>query len=152
MSNEQTYASHLLTYDEAMERLHGAERRVLKYAWDVYHHTVEVEKERRRAHERLEEKERDRARERLEEIRKQESSSSRPRSSKVNVVFESCYILFTRARPQPAIHEERAPPVNRRYTSDYIRTVDINKSHLHSLHVNTLNIIFVHHDVYLIRA
>lgn len=64
MSDEQSYTSHLFTFDEAMEKLYEVERRVLQYAWDVYLHTIYVENERRR-------------RERQEEIRKQESSSSR---------------------------------------------------------------------------
>ncbi|GLB44509.1 putative NUDIX domain containing protein [Lyophyllum shimeji] len=49
MANEQTYSSHLSTYDEAMELLYGAERDVLRYAWAVYEHTLDIqEKERRR--------------------------------------------------------------------------------------------------------
>lgn len=67
MSNEQTYTSHLLTFGEAMAKLYGAEKRVLQYAWDVYHHTIKLEKMRRR--------------ERQEENQNQQSSSSR-RSSK----------------------------------------------------------------------
>jgi len=62
MSNEQSFTSYLFTFDEAMEKLYGAERRVLHYAWDIYHHTTLVENERRR--------------ELQEENRKQESSSS----------------------------------------------------------------------------
>lgn len=48
MYNEQTYSSHLLTFDEAMKKLSGTERRVLSYAWDVYHHSMRVEETIRR--------------------------------------------------------------------------------------------------------
>jgi hypothetical protein len=48
MPNEQNFTSHLFAFNEAMENLRDAERRVLRYAWDVYNHTVHVESERRR--------------------------------------------------------------------------------------------------------
>lgn len=93
MSNEQTYTSHLLTFGEAMAKLYGAEKRVLQYAWDVYHHTIKLEKMRRR--------------ERQEENQNQQSSSSR-RSSKVRIVLNRLALLTggLSARLQPAIREE----------------------------------------------
>ena len=48
MPNEQTYTSYLCTFDEAMDRLYSMERRVLRYAWDIYHHTLRIKEERRR--------------------------------------------------------------------------------------------------------
>ena len=48
MPNEQNFTSHLFTFDEAMENLRDAERRVLHYAWDVYNHTIHVELSERR--------------------------------------------------------------------------------------------------------
>ena len=90
MPNEQSFTSHLFTFDEAMERLYGAERRVLRYAWDIYHHTTYVENERRR--------------ELQEENRKQEWSSSR-RVSNVRAIFELVGLADQYARPQ-AMYEE----------------------------------------------
>jgi len=52
MSNEKTYSSHLFTFDEAMQKLHGSQKRVLEYVWDVYRHTRNVQEERRQEQER----------------------------------------------------------------------------------------------------
>ena len=43
MASEQNYTSHLCTFEDAMEKLEGTERSVLRYAWDVYHHTLAKE-------------------------------------------------------------------------------------------------------------
>jgi len=48
MADEQTYTSHLFTYNDAMERLYTAERDVLRYAWAVYEHTLKIQEEDRR--------------------------------------------------------------------------------------------------------
>ncbi|KAG6889678.1 hypothetical protein C0995_015426 [Termitomyces sp. Mi166 len=42
MPNEQTYTSHLYTYQEAILCLCGLERRVLEYVWDTYVFTLEA--------------------------------------------------------------------------------------------------------------
>lgn len=42
-ADEVNYMSHLLTYDEAMKRVWGAEQDVLKFAWSVFQRTLEIE-------------------------------------------------------------------------------------------------------------
>ncbi|EKM75372.1 hypothetical protein AGABI1DRAFT_87842 [Agaricus bisporus var. burnettii JB137-S8] len=42
MPDEVDYVSHLLDYDRAMDKVYGFEREVLRYAWAVYTHTLEV--------------------------------------------------------------------------------------------------------------
>ncbi|KAF5375430.1 hypothetical protein D9615_007919 [Tricholomella constricta] len=47
MPNEQTYTSHLCTYEEAMELVYSGQRNVLRYAWAVYTHTLEIQENQR---------------------------------------------------------------------------------------------------------
>ncbi|KAG5641714.1 hypothetical protein DXG03_004401 [Asterophora parasitica] len=49
MPDEQTYTSHLCTYEQAMGLVFGSERDVLRYAWAVYVHTLETQERQRRA-------------------------------------------------------------------------------------------------------
>jgi len=50
MSDEQNYQSHLLSINDAMSRVSGGERKVLRYAWEIYCYTfTELEKERLQA-------------------------------------------------------------------------------------------------------
>ncbi|KAF8064307.1 hypothetical protein FPV67DRAFT_214024 [Lyophyllum atratum] len=53
MADEQTYSSHLTTYEDAMTLLYHAERDVLRYAWAVYMHTLKVQGEQRQQEERI---------------------------------------------------------------------------------------------------
>lgn len=41
--DEANYTSELLTYDEAMRRVCGTEKDVLRFAWAVFVQTLEVE-------------------------------------------------------------------------------------------------------------
>jgi hypothetical protein len=41
MPDEQNYESHLLSYEEALQRVWGSERMALQYAWAVYCNTLE---------------------------------------------------------------------------------------------------------------
>lgn len=44
MPDEQTYESHLMTYDEAISKIRfGVENRVLQYAWALWQHTLEID-------------------------------------------------------------------------------------------------------------
>ncbi|KXN92528.1 hypothetical protein AN958_05383 [Leucoagaricus sp. SymC.cos] len=43
MADEVNYVSHLVTYDEAIKRVWGAEQDVLRFAWAIFLRTVEVE-------------------------------------------------------------------------------------------------------------
>lgn len=43
MPDEINYVSYLFDYDTAMKKLYGSELDVLRYAWAVYTHTMEVE-------------------------------------------------------------------------------------------------------------
>ncbi|KAG6876565.1 hypothetical protein C0993_002273 [Termitomyces sp. T159_Od127] len=45
MPDEQTYTSYIVTYEEAMNRLQGLERRVLRYVWTTYLYTLDVYRE-----------------------------------------------------------------------------------------------------------
>ncbi|KAG5731119.1 hypothetical protein E4T56_gene15567 [Termitomyces sp. T112] len=45
MPDEQTYTSHILTYEEAMNRLWGLERHVLDYVWTIYVYTLGIYEE-----------------------------------------------------------------------------------------------------------
>ncbi|KAG6883633.1 hypothetical protein C0993_004985 [Termitomyces sp. T159_Od127] len=45
MPDEQTYTSYIVTYEEAMNRLQGLERRVLRYVWTIYLYTLDVYRE-----------------------------------------------------------------------------------------------------------
>jgi len=41
--DEENYVSHLLTYEEAMKKVWGSERDVLRYAWAIFLRTLEIE-------------------------------------------------------------------------------------------------------------
>lgn len=43
MEDESNYVSHLFTYEEAMKRVWGSEKDVLRYAWAIFQRTVEIE-------------------------------------------------------------------------------------------------------------
>lgn len=40
-AEEYHFETHLLSYDEAVEKIWYTERPILKYAWDVYQKTLE---------------------------------------------------------------------------------------------------------------
>jgi len=40
MRDEQNFKSYLMTYKEAMERVYGKEKMVLKYVWRLYEETL----------------------------------------------------------------------------------------------------------------
>ncbi|PPR05099.1 hypothetical protein CVT24_010086 [Panaeolus cyanescens] len=42
MPDEQDFESHLLTYEQAMKNVWGEEVLVLRYAWEVYQHTLKT--------------------------------------------------------------------------------------------------------------
>ena len=47
MPNEQNYQSHLLSIEDAINYVSGAEQKILRYAWEVYCYTLtELEKQR----------------------------------------------------------------------------------------------------------
>lgn len=41
MPDEQNYETHLLSYEEASQRVWGSERMALRYAWEVYCNTLD---------------------------------------------------------------------------------------------------------------
>jgi hypothetical protein len=41
MPDEQNYEPHLLSYEEAFQRVWGSERMALRYAWEVYCDTID---------------------------------------------------------------------------------------------------------------
>ena len=43
MPDEQNYESYLVPVEEAFQLLHTSEARVLRYGWDTYQFTLEVE-------------------------------------------------------------------------------------------------------------
>ena len=47
MPNEQNFQSHLLSIEDALDNVSGAERNILQYAWEIYCFTLN-EFERRR--------------------------------------------------------------------------------------------------------
>ena len=50
MENEQNYRSHLLSFEDAINYVSGAERKVLRYAWELYCFTLtELEKQKLQA-------------------------------------------------------------------------------------------------------
>lgn len=42
MANEQSYQSHLLSYEEVLKKISASERRVLHYARSIYVRTVNL--------------------------------------------------------------------------------------------------------------
>ncbi|KAH9487227.1 Diadenosine hexaphosphate hydrolase [Psilocybe cubensis] len=47
MPSEENFQTHLLSYEEAMQKVNGSEIDVLQYAWDIYQKTLEFVAERR---------------------------------------------------------------------------------------------------------
>lgn len=47
MPDEKDYVSHLVDAEVAFQCLHPSEVRVLRYAWDAYNYTLEVEERER---------------------------------------------------------------------------------------------------------
>jgi hypothetical protein len=43
MADEVNFVTHLLTYEEALARVWGRERDVLKFAWAIFLRTVDIE-------------------------------------------------------------------------------------------------------------
>lgn len=46
MPDEQNFQSYLLSVEEALPLLCSSEASVLRYAWDVYNSTLEIERKR----------------------------------------------------------------------------------------------------------
>ncbi len=46
MPDEQNFVSHLVSVEEALPLLEPSEARVLRYAWEVYNSTLEIEPKR----------------------------------------------------------------------------------------------------------
>jgi len=46
MPDERHYTSHLMSIDEALARLAPPEKWVVYYAWKLWTHTMEIERER----------------------------------------------------------------------------------------------------------
>jgi hypothetical protein len=45
LPNEQDYTAHLLTYNEALERVQDSQKTVLEYAWAVYLYSRNVQEQ-----------------------------------------------------------------------------------------------------------